>query len=154
MSIKPSEKSLNGFFHSGDYSIPEESFVCANRFSCSSTTVLRSGRSLQKHDYTLPPDANYILYEDTTQIENSKSNNPIPSHYETAENQEVQILPFLSNGHYEMSSAIMYNPGAIENGTNQTDYSELVHNSHQNGKQLTGLQSIIILNLVNLPFIH
>lgn len=132
-------------FHSGDYSIPEESFVCANRFSCSSTTVLHSasttaqehnvyqGRSSQKHDYSLPPDANYILYEETPQIGNSRSNNPIPSHYETAENQGTQILPFLSNGHYEMSDTIMQNPAAFEN-VNQADYSELVHNSCHNSK--------------------
>ena len=130
--------------HSGDYSIPEESFV-ANRFSCSSTTVLHNasaveshsvyqGRTSQKHDYSLPPDANYILYEEAPQIGNSESNsNPIPSHYETAENEDIQILPFLSNGHYEMSDVIMQNPAAFEN-VNQTDYSELVHNSQQNSK--------------------
>ena len=91
------------------------------------------GRISQKHDYSLPPDANYVLYEEAPQIGNSTSNNPIPSHYETAENQDVQILPFLSNGHYEISDTIMQNPATFEN-VNQTDYSELVHNSQQSSK--------------------
>lgn len=142
-------------FHSGDYSIPEESFVGTNRFSCSSTTVLHNastvenhsvyqGRTSQKHDYSLPPDANYILYEEAPQIGNSESNNPIPSHYETAENQDIQILPFLSNGHYEMSGVVLQNPAPFEN-VNQTDYSELVHNSQQNSK-LYNVHSYILNN--------
>jgi len=132
--------------YSGDYAIPEDSFVCTNRFSCNSTTLLHNastmpnhnahqGRMSQKHDYSLSPNANYILYEETSQIGNSKSSNPIPSHYETADNQETQMLPFLANGHYEMSNNIC-NSVAFENSpnVNQTDYSELVHNSHQNSK--------------------
>ena len=83
---------------------------------------------MQKHEYNLPPDTNYILYEEAPQIANSQSNNHIPSHYETAENQNIQILPFLSNGHYEMSDE--QNPENV----NQTDYSELVHNSKQSSE--------------------
>lgn len=133
-------------FHSDDYSVPKEVFVSpnTNRYSCSSTTVLHNATAmhehhsaqettLQKHDYSLPSDTNYVLYEEAPQIGNSKSNNAIPSHYETADNQNIPILPFLPNGHYEMSDTIMYNPGASEN-TNQTYYSELVHNSHQSSK--------------------
>ena len=136
-------RCMNGLFHSGDYSSPEESFVYTNRFSCGSTTVLHNatatkdhnvyqGRSSQEHDYNLPPEANYILYEEAPQIGKPKSSNPIPSHYETAENQEIQIIPFLSDGHYEMSSTVMHNPAAFENA-NQTVYNELVHN-FENGE--------------------
>lgn len=146
MSVKASfSKNLLERFllRSGDYSVPEESFVCTNRYSCSSTAILHNGtgiqnhnanhrRTSQKHDYSLPPDANYILYEEAPQISEPKSSNPIPSHYETAENQEIQILPFLSNGHYEMSNTVMHNPAAFEHA-NQT-YSELVHNSHKDSE--------------------
>ena len=126
-------------FCSDTYSVPEESF---ERLSYNSTTSLHDaspmqdlqshqGRTLQNHDYSLPPNANYILYEEAPQVGNTKSNNnSIPSHYETADNQEIRILPFLSIGHYEMSDTIIGNPG----NANQTYYSELVHNSHQNGK--------------------
>ena len=90
-------------------------------------------RTSQSNDYSLPSDTNYTLYEETPQIGNSKPNNAILSHYQTADNQEIQILPFLSNGHYEMSDTIMRNPAILESN-NQTYYSELVHNSHQSGK--------------------
>ena len=147
-------------FCSGDYSIPEESFVCANRFSCSSTTVLHNasttenhnvyqGRTSQKHDYSLPPDANYILYEEAPQIGNSKSNNPIPSHYETAENQDIPIMPFLSNGHYEMSDTMIQNSAPLVH-VNQTDYSELVHNSHQIGKLYLHIHIQTLTNFCNI----
>lgn len=97
-----------------------------------------------KHNYSLPPDANYILYEETSQVPASQ-NNVIPSHYETAENQGTHEEPFLLNGHYEMSNTVTFDAAVQESGalTTQTDYSELVHNSHQSGMSQVAIILIV-----------
>lgn len=103
-------------------------------FQSSTTDLIQacSERHASKnHDYSLPPDTNYILYEESPQV---PQNNSIPSHYETAENQSSQQMkPFLLNGHYEMSNTVTFDAAVLESSTPVTDYSELVHNSHQNG---------------------